>query len=276
MASIGLHELLAFERALEQDIPGFKVTFKDESRFHKLLGFLTRPFNPLYMTSYISTIGMSVAFPNKEHYEKHPRSSLNVLAHESIHLRDSIKHGKWGYERTYLSPQVYGLIPLLAYAVWAGMFFWIPLLPIVGYLLACWAANRSRALMVAMLAVALIVPLVLAFFLTGWKALVLVAGLAFFAPWPSRGRTKWELRGYTTNIAMRHWMKWTLNEEFMSYLTKHFVTGDYYFMSWSSRKVDAAFTAALDDVVSGKILEDSSYEFVHRFLKERSLLPAEK
>ena len=273
MVNIDLQVLKDFELALGEDIPGFKVEFKNNSKFHKLLGFLTYPFNPFYMTSYISTIGKSVAFPTRQQYEANPLGSFVVNGHESVHMRDGIKHGKWGYERTYLAPQVYGLLPMLAYAIWSGVFFWIPLLPIVGYVLACWAARASRVLMVIVLAAALIATLWLAITLTGWKVLVLIAGLAFFAPWPSPGRTKWELRGYTTNIAIRHWLRLPVDEEFKQRLVKHFTSGDYYFMSWGIARIDNAITEAHNDVVSGRILDDSSYAFIHNFLKERSLLP---
>ena len=49
-----LQALHNFEDVIRERVPGFKVAFKDESPSQKVLGFLMQPFNPTYMTKFIS------------------------------------------------------------------------------------------------------------------------------------------------------------------------------------------------------------------------------
>lgn len=99
-----LSTLKEFEEDTVAFVPKFSVKWKNESLTQKLLGWLLF-FNPKYMTGYITTFYPSVYFPSKDHYEKNPTNSLMVLAHERIHLLDSIRYGVW-FKFSYLLPQV--------------------------------------------------------------------------------------------------------------------------------------------------------------------------
>jgi hypothetical protein len=99
-----LTTLNEFEEDTRTFIPGFSIKWKANSLTHKLLGgFLF--FNPKYMTGYVTTFYPSVYFPSKSSYEKNPMNSLMVLAHERVHLLDSIRYGVW-FKASYLLPQV--------------------------------------------------------------------------------------------------------------------------------------------------------------------------
>ena len=81
---------------------GARVTFKDESLFMRILGKLLF-FNPGFMTYYITTIGRTIYFPNSDSIQE--GSSWDVLAHESMHVRD-YDESPYQFMLGYLFPQV--------------------------------------------------------------------------------------------------------------------------------------------------------------------------
>lgn len=105
-----LSTLKEFEADTQSVVPGFAVKWKDESFTQKVLGWILF-FNPRYMTGYITTLYPAVYFPSRKDYEERPTNSLLVLAHERVHLLDSIRHGMW-FKISYLLPQDL-LIPML-------------------------------------------------------------------------------------------------------------------------------------------------------------------
>lgn len=110
-----LSALKDFEEDTKTLVPDFSVKWKTDSFTQKLLGRILF-FNPKYMTGYITTFYPSVYFPSKEQYEENPASSLMVLAHERVHLLDSIRYGLW-FKFSYLLPQVLFVPFLLASVV---------------------------------------------------------------------------------------------------------------------------------------------------------------
>jgi hypothetical protein len=109
-----LSTLKEFEEDTAAFVPKFSVKWKNESFTQGLLGRLLF-FNPKYMTGYITTLYPLVYFPSKDHYEKNPLNSLMVLAHERVHLLDSIRYGMW-FKLSYLLPQVIS-VPLLVASI---------------------------------------------------------------------------------------------------------------------------------------------------------------
>jgi hypothetical protein len=105
-----LSTLREFEDDTRAFVPGFSVKWKTDSLTQKLLGWVLF-FNPKYMTGYITTFYPSVYFPSKDRYESNPTNSLQVLAHERVHLMDSVRYGMW-FKFSYLLPQVL-FVPLL-------------------------------------------------------------------------------------------------------------------------------------------------------------------
>lgn len=109
-----------FEGEIRKYIPQFKLAFKDESVFQKVIGWLSKPFNPKYMTDFCTTLGNTVYFPTKDHYETMPLRTFSILAHEFVHLMDEKSNGKW-QNISYGLPQLLAL-PVLLLTI-AGCFW---------------------------------------------------------------------------------------------------------------------------------------------------------
>ena len=123
-----LTQVELFEKLIEQHIPGFRLEFKDESKLHRFLGFLLKPFNPKYQTNFTTTLGKTVSFPSRTWMQESPLRAFSILAHEFVHLVDYQKHGLW-FSASYLLPQLLSL-PLLALGLlgllwtgWASLLF---------------------------------------------------------------------------------------------------------------------------------------------------------
>ena len=101
----------------------FDIKYKDKSFFMKLLGFLLF-FNKNFMTSYITTIGNTIYFPNEGYIKNNERSAIGILAHEIVHVEQSEKYGRILFSLMYLFPQCFALLALGA--VFATL--WLPML----------------------------------------------------------------------------------------------------------------------------------------------------
>lgn len=101
-----------FQSLLAQQLPGFTVKFKNESLLMKIIGKLMF-FNPKFMTSFITTIGKTVYFPNQEVLDHGGNNSLMVLAHEFRHSTDADKMGRIVFSLLYLLPQLLAPFMLL-------------------------------------------------------------------------------------------------------------------------------------------------------------------
>jgi hypothetical protein len=241
-----------FEGVIRRETPKFEVAFKDESKLMALLGFLSYPFNPTFMTAYTTTWGNTVYFPSKSFYTRDPGKSLRILAHEFVHLWDSKQHPVT-FKLSYLFPQVLVVLPLLAYAVLAWPHFWIALLPFVGYPLACAAARLSRVLFWIVLALVFGGTGMLAWWFTSWWGFVLLGVVAFLVPWPAYWRTKWEIRGYGMNMALVWWLYDKFSEEHLESIVQQFTGSGYFFMSWSGSKVRTAMAELRGLLESGEL-----------------------
>lgn len=258
-----------FRGVIKQDIPKFEVKTKDRSGLMKVMGFLLRPFNAEFMTRFTTTIGNTVYFPSAEWYELNPDRVLRVMAHEYVHLWDNKEHSL--FKLSYLFPQILVVLPMIAFMILAWPWSWLVLAPVVVYLLACLIALASRPVSLMFLGLSLIGFGVGAWFLVGWPLFVLLGGLVFLIPWPAPWRTKWELRGYSMNVAFAVWFGYW-SEEMLSRVAPHFTGPNYYFMCWSGSKIRSALTQAAEAAKAGKLQEDHPYKAVHDFLYQRSLL----
>jgi len=80
----------AYERRLGEELAGFCVCYKDESRLQRLIGVLLRPFNRAYMTGYTTVMFGRVYFPSRGWRRgRDPREIYCTLRHEAVHLRDA-------------------------------------------------------------------------------------------------------------------------------------------------------------------------------------------
>jgi hypothetical protein len=91
--------------------PDLDIQYKDQSKFMKVLGTILF-FNKTFMTSYTTTIGSTVYFPNETFVRIRPISGAVVLLHELVHIDDAHKISKPLFGFLYLSPQVLFLLCL--------------------------------------------------------------------------------------------------------------------------------------------------------------------
>ena len=89
-------EIAALEQALADELPGFGIGYKDESRLQQLIGVLVRPFNRDYMSHYTTVLFGVVWFPSRSWRARvGPRAIYEILRHEAVHLRDARRF--WGF-----------------------------------------------------------------------------------------------------------------------------------------------------------------------------------
>ncbi len=263
-----------FEQYLAEQIPGFRVQYKNDSKLMKFLGFMIGPFNNEFMSGYITTWGNSVFFPNKEQYDRDPLNTFVTLTHEFVHLWDSKEHGIWGFQRTYITPQLYMLIPLLAYGI-LGSALSLGMM-VTGYLLAALIAYKSKIFALITFGASMLTALWFGWWASGLWVLLLPAavGLLFL---PSPARTRWEIRGYSMNIGV---LRWVLNKKpataYFDSMRNQFTGPNYLFMSWSKSKIEASLQEAMGNARSGAMQSAGPYKKVYEFLEKNDILADEK
>lgn len=128
---------------IRRRIPGFKIKYKNESIWQKILGFFLF-FNKEYMTKYTTTFYPVVWFPSREFVEKKPWQAFKILAHEYIHLLDTQKR-PFLFRFFYVSPQCFALLSVIAVAaIWFSNWWLMGLLPLI--CLAPWPSTGRAAL----------------------------------------------------------------------------------------------------------------------------------
>lgn len=262
-----LNTLKDLEVEIGKYIPGFSVKFKDQTFSQKLLGFLAYPFNRDFMTRYTTTVYPIVYFPTKDYYESQPRSSVTTLAHEFVHLRDMQANPHW-FRLSYILPQLLGILPLIVFGILAWSHTWILGILVGSYLLGCLVAKKSLGLFWCATVGGIVAAGVLAVLLTGWHSAAFFGGLALLAPWPAPWRTKWELRGYTMNMAIMAWTYKGVPDIVKKSFLKKFITSAYYFMSWEHTSMLAKLDVAADSAVRGELATQDTYAIVYKFLKD--------
>lgn len=263
---MNLDQLHAFEGVIRKAVPTFKVAYKDESAFMKLLGFFVGAFNPSFMINFITTIGTTVYFPTKAGYESNPDGSFTVLAHEWVHMTDNQKKGLW-FPFSYLFPQVLMPLPLLAFIVGARLHAWPLAFLVLGFVAACALAKTSKVLFWVVLGLSAVLTAGLSIWLAKWWSIALFAGPLCALPWPSPGRTHWEERGYAMTVACFVWMTGgTPSADMFQRIGQHFWGPDYYFMSWGHQGVTDALNTAVQRAMSGDLRSEAPYGAVYDFL----------
>lgn len=107
-----------FEQVTKRHAPDAQIALKSKSWLMKLIGVVLKPFNPDFMSSYITTIGRTIYVP-EDFFQEDPRQCLSVIAHETQHIIDYQKNPVL-FTVGYLFPQCLSLISLLAFL---GIFF---------------------------------------------------------------------------------------------------------------------------------------------------------
>jgi hypothetical protein len=260
--------LKQLEETLRKEVPGLKVAFKSESWVQKVVGTLSAPFNPRYLTNVKTTYGKTIYFPTRDSYYKDPTAHI-LLAHEFVHVWDAERDKL--FRLKYVFPQILAVIPLIAYAILAGKFAWILLVPLVGYVIGAALCRKALTLFVLFFGVSVLAMLGLGWHYTGWKLLCLL-GLVVLAPWPSAWRRDIELRGYSMNVAMLQWLDGKVSSERMNAIAGHFVGPVYFFMSWNRSSILRTLEATRQQAQVGALQRISPYGVVFDFLYSRRLL----
>ena len=91
--------------------PKLQIKYKSESTLMKIIGKLLF-FNKSFLTSYTTTIGSTIYFPNPNFVKARPISSTIILLHELVHLYDSKRFGNILFSFLYLTPQILALLSL--------------------------------------------------------------------------------------------------------------------------------------------------------------------
>ena len=97
---------------------GVSVKFKEDSKVQRLVGFLMKPFNPRYMTTFITTFGTTVWWPRERWESTGDRRKFATMAHEVQHVVDRKRHPV-AFPVGYVAPQAFAILALLAFgAFW--------------------------------------------------------------------------------------------------------------------------------------------------------------
>lgn len=118
----------------QKHFPDLKIKYKDSSSFMKFIGTLLF-FNKRFMTSYTTTIGSTVYFPNTSFVRTKPIASSIILLHELVHIYDSKKFSNLLFSFLYLTPQILALLAVPFYFLigWWSSLFLILLLPLPSF-----------------------------------------------------------------------------------------------------------------------------------------------
>jgi hypothetical protein len=258
-----------FENELRKEVPDFQVKFKDESWLQKVIGVLMYPINPQYMTGYITTFGSTVYFGSRADYLSSPDGTFSTLAHEFVHIVDSKKDGL--FRLKYIFPQVLVLIPLLVYAILAGAQAWLLALPVLGYVIGAILCRKSRIAFIAAVAIGVLSMVVLGWWLTGWKLLVML-GLVLVGPWPSSWRREYELRGYGMNVAIFQWRNGDVSKEAVNFFVQQFTGPAYFYMCRDVAYLERTFEATRQQAQAGALQKIPPYGLVYDFLRDHRFL----
>ena len=121
---------------------GVVIRFKDREPLMRWLGRLLF-FNKGFMERFTTTIGNKVYFPSREYVQEDYLRASVILAHELVHVEDSLEMGKVAFSLAYLFPQCFVLLALpvglLTHHPW-----WMILLCDVAFLLPWPAIYRTE------------------------------------------------------------------------------------------------------------------------------------
>lgn len=113
----------ALAMIIKKRIPGFRIRFKNENWWQKVIGKLCF-FNKGYMTKCTSTFGETIWFTAKEFVEENKFKAFKILAHEYVHLLDRREH-KILFEIGYALPQLLGMFSFLAILAIPFSLWWL-------------------------------------------------------------------------------------------------------------------------------------------------------
>src|ERR1022692_1584854 len=86
--------------------PNLTIKYKDKSTLMKIIGTLVSPFNPGFMTDFVTTLGNTIYYPNEAYTQT--QAGIDVTIHECTHLYDQ-KRFSFLYTLAYALPQLFFL-----------------------------------------------------------------------------------------------------------------------------------------------------------------------
>lgn len=259
-----------FEITIGKIIPGAQVKFKNESWLMKMIGFILSPFNPGFMTDYITTIGYTVYFPTRQYYESAPEASFSILTHEFVHMWDRKQDSLFSLK--YLFPQILLPIPLVLFTLFAFDAAWILGLLPLAYVIGIAFSKRSRASLIISLVAGSVASLAFGVLFAKWRILILL-GCAVLAPWPAFWRSHYELRGYGMNMALQQWLYGTVAAmRDFNFFVSQFTTLEYYRMSWNPSSIRTALEKFRSQAESGELQKSGPYEVVYQFINSQNMV----
>ena len=264
--------LRAFEIEVRRHLPDFRVAFKDESTWQKVLGFLM-PLNQEYLKRTATASYPVVYFPTRKLYESRPWLSFIVLAHEMVHLMDSKTKSVW-HRLSYFMPQVLAVLPLAAFSFATKSNCWPMAVAVVGYLLGCLAGRKFLGAFYVFALGGVVAAGVLGVLLTQWWSVLLFAGLALLAPWPSPWRTSVEVRAYAMNMAITYWALGKVPAIYRTGITYYFTGSSYYYMDWSGVNTRRRLDEIVERAQRGELQEEQPFDVVYSFMRRHKLLHA--
>jgi uncharacterized membrane protein len=124
-----MDRFIVFRDFLKQHY-NFEIRYKDKSFFMKFLSFILF-FNKTFMTNYATTIGSIIYYPSEEYIKNNEDSSISILAHEIVHVKQKNTYGSLFFSILYLFPQVLAVFSLLSiFLSWWYLLFLLFLLPL--------------------------------------------------------------------------------------------------------------------------------------------------
>jgi hypothetical protein len=212
---------------VSQQVPGFKIRFKNKSVLMWIFAILVFPFNRRFMRDFTTTVGKTTYFPSEKWLHQNQETAFYTLAHEYQHLWDNYTRGTLACAWGYIFPQALAIFALPA---------------VFG----------------------------------NWWLVWLVALLAL-APWPSRGRTEYEMRGYSVTYALWFWdTKGRVPDSVRDGIVRQFTGWNYYCM-WPYPSqirtrlglLNIALRTGANGIDSAKILQEVPAEDVRRIVLGR-------
>lgn len=98
--------------------------------------------------------------------------------------------------------------------------------------------------------------------------LAALSGLVALAPWPSRGRSRWELRGFSMSLAVYVWTRGRLpSQEMIASVASNFTGLSYWKMCWDRQSIESELRQASTNALRGSLQETEPYKTVYDFLK---------
>lgn len=265
---VNTDDVVRFVEHCKKKAPNFELRDgKTSSYLMNVIDGYVWPFNPKFMTRYITTIGGKVYFPDGM-MRKDPMGTIEVGSHEFIHSYDVFRLSAPLFAFLYLAPQLLALFALLAYGSFVNWVGLLPIVAIITHLLTTALTFKIRKFTgFPLLVLSVVSSVVLSIFLIGLESLWMVVVVLPMAPIPSPGRAWAELRGYGMSIhfevAVGHRTK------LMSKL-RQFTTALYYFMWPFADYVREKLQRHEDRARAGDVT-DPAYLHVLEFINELRL-----